>query len=168
MCWGFHGFPLAPLPAAEVLVRQGPFNGELCWQWFFSQPAIEKARSAHSLSKWIKELIRKVWLRRSDQNLLRLLNGIMLCQRGKRGFSHWFLAGGHRSVLWKIFKTYTQWIYSKVLSRVRWGTLPIPLQGRRAEKASRVLLISKLAVCGSSHYPYLSCTSSRKNLSNCV
>lgn len=39
------------------------------------------------LSKWIKELIRKLCLGCSGQNLLRLLNGIMLCPRGKRGLS---------------------------------------------------------------------------------
>lgn len=130
------GFWLAPhlLPAAEVLVRQGPFNGELCWErfFFFFFPGLKLKKQDQSiLSKWIKELIRKVWLCCSDQNLLRLLNGIMLCQRGKRVFfPHWFLSGGHCSALWKIRKKYTQWIYRKVFSRVWWGTLPIPLQGQ--------------------------------------
>lgn len=46
-----------------------------------------KQQDQSILSRWIKELIRKVCLGCSDQNLLRLPNGIMLCPRGKRGVS---------------------------------------------------------------------------------
>lgn len=75
----------ASLLTAELLVIQGPFNGELCWEWFFFFPGLQWEQQDQSiLSRWIKELIRKGCLGCSQQNLLRLLNGLTLCPRGKK------------------------------------------------------------------------------------
>lgn len=100
---------LAPhlLPAAEVLVRQGPFNGELCWEWWLFPGQKSKKQDQSLFSKWIKELIRKVWLCCSDQNLWRLLNGIMLCQREKRIFPIDSRQVGTALCFDKILKKYT-------------------------------------------------------------
>lgn len=50
-------------------------------------PGLEWRQQDQSiLSTWIKELISQACLGCSDQNLLRLLKGVLLCPRGKRDF----------------------------------------------------------------------------------
>lgn len=86
----------ASLLTAELLVIQGPFNGELCWEWFFFFLGCNgSSRTSPFSPDGLRNWSGRAALAAHSRTFWGCWMGSRCVQEAKKGFFHWLLSGGH-------------------------------------------------------------------------